>query len=106
MTACGSLIIVKYHNKIFAGLVATSVGITGLMANLTVLCEREVAQLYFNTGGNKVKSLQAAQECTVLNTNETIYEVQLHTYTAHIELSMIKILIVNRFCVIIIQVVL
>ena len=46
------------------------------MPNLTVICdhEREVAHLNFSTGGNIVKSLRAAQECTVLSTNETIFD--------------------------------
>ena len=49
-------------------------GNLGLMPNLTVMCdhERVVAHLNFSTGGNIVDSLRAAQECTVLSTNETI----------------------------------
>ena len=72
---------IKYHNYYFAGrLVTDTVGNLGLMPNLTVICdhEREVAHLNFSTGGNIVTSLRAAQECTILSTNETIFDREVH----------------------------
>ena len=54
------MIRVKYHNNYyrdFAGLVTDTVGIFGLMPNLTVICERDVAHLNFSAGGNRVISL-------------------------------------------------
>ena len=49
------------------------------MVNLTVICGRDVANLSFSTGGLQVRSLRAAQECTVVTDNETISKV--HTTT-------------------------
>ena len=71
---------VKYHNYYFAGFVTDIVGNFGLLPNLTVICERDVAHLNFSTGGNRVTSLRAAQECTVLSTNETIlnFDQEVH----------------------------
>ena len=62
-----------------AGVVAGSVGVDGLTVNLTVVCERDVARMYFSSGDLEVSSLRAAQECTVLNTNETKYQVAIVT---------------------------
>ena len=84
----------------FAGLVTDNVGIFGLLPNLTVICERDVAHLNFSTGGNIVQSLRAAQECTILSTNETIFDQdryqEVHNnyyYTAHDQ----KLIVLNRF---------
>ena len=81
---------VKYHTvtmiiTYFTGLVTDTVGTFGLMPNLTVICEGDVAHLNFSAGGNRVISLRAAQECTVLSTNETILDQEVHSnnYTAH-----------------------
>ena len=90
----------------FAGFVTDTVGTFGLMPNLTVICERDVAHLNFSTGGNKVDSLRAAQECTVLSTNETIFDqdqyhwevyiIANYYYTAH-DQKLIVLLKLNRF---------
>ena len=55
-------------------------GTFGLMPNLTVMCERDMAHLNFSTGGNIVEGLRAAQECTVLSTNETIFNQDWEVY--------------------------
>ena len=67
---------IKYHNYYFADVDTDTVGNLGLMPNLTVICdhEREVAHLNISTGGNIVRSVRAAQECTILSTNETIFD--------------------------------
>ena len=85
-----SIINIKYYYYYCTAIVTDSVGIFGLMANLTVVCERDVAHLNFSTGGNIVRSLRAAQECTVLNTNETIFDQDPEVHTIHNIQLMIK----------------
>ena len=99
MIAIGQVSYYDYYHD-FAGLVTDTVGIFGLMPNLTVMCERDVAHLNFSTGGNIVASLRAAQECTVLSTNETIFDQdryqEVYYYMAH-DQKLIVLLKLNRF---------